>query len=376
MCATNLKRAGEGGQDTDDGNTTKKKFRSVSENNFSMPHQWQHRHCAKNLIQYDIAQISIGHVIFSVDCTLAIEGCELKSATSSSAQLILGFRCCSTSTGEGPHVRIAFDLPNSLEKLLYYHSPFHEKFSSSSNVLPVGSVGCESGNRDSFVALVPTQHQRQLDKLQSICPQFDPRLCVIVAKFRGYFPVEILLNQVNEIVDRSTKLIEPIQDGEEQLYYSIFRDGCGNRRFEPSGKMLLPQTSVSALDAVDIVFGRSDNETLLVYPFSGNEDSIEEAASGLNEVNQLENSILTQCRLAHLNGEQKVKERPARGHFVTITVQDYKRLDAEKEFNDTLVDFWMKWCDLPNIFIYLCVLFLCQYLLSLPHRFLFQDFSR
>jgi Ulp1 family protease len=88
------------------------------------------------------------------------------------------------------------------------------------------------------------------------------------------------------------------------------------------------------------------NKVLLVYPFDGREDVIEEAARGLNEASiQIRNgSQIPVQRAANTETESgESQEKSVRAHYLTIRDEDRLRLINEEFLNDTLVDFWMQW---------------------------------
>lgn len=88
----------------------------------------------------------------------------------------------------------------------------------------------------------------------------------------------------------------------------------------------------------------STNKVLLVYPFNGNDDAIENAAKGLKEAKiQIgkENVVAVQ---AEVNNEASdAQDKSVRGHYLTIRDEDRHRLTNDEFLNDTLVDFWMQW---------------------------------
>jgi hypothetical protein len=115
--------------------------------------------------------------------------------------------------------------------------------------------------------------------------------------------------------------------------------------------------------------GRNSEQIILVYPFAGDSKEIEAAAEDLNEARgmpaddsedssgdeQDKDSLKhEQNELAKIENEssgEEIKSEHAttistvrqRGHFVTIRVEDYERLDPGEWWNDSLVDLWMQW---------------------------------
>lgn len=115
--------------------------------------------------------------------------------------------------------------------------------------------------------------------------------------------------------------------------------------------------------------GKPSDQVLLVYPFAGDTQEIESAAKGLNEargigeigaesddteseedIDETMNAALADSEansrstspVPSNDAENKEKSK-RRAHFVTISVEDAKRLAPGQWLNDTLVDFWMMW---------------------------------
>jgi hypothetical protein len=89
--------------------------------------------------------------------------------------------------------------------------------------------------------------------------------------------------------------------------------------------------------------GGKDDDVLVVYPFDGDEQLIEKAAEGLKEasgVGPYNGDSSPEAVGDAMEIETKTGERH---HFLTVRVEDYKRLEPGIFLNDTLVDFWMRW---------------------------------
>jgi Ulp1 protease family, C-terminal catalytic domain len=95
----------------------------------------------------------------------------------------------------------------------------------------------------------------------------------------------------------------------------------------------------------DFVRSRNADDILLVYPFNGDAAEIEKAAEGLTEARGLdvpEDAGLNVVSDADADDPAKFS---GRGHYMTIRVADYERLEPGEYLNDTLIDFWMQWYD-------------------------------
>lgn len=95
----------------------------------------------------------------------------------------------------------------------------------------------------------------------------------------------------------------------------------------------------------DFVRNRDGEDILLVYPFNGDAAEIEKSAEGLTEARGRDfvpdYAALTVTGDADNDDSAKFS---GRGHYMTIRVADYERLEPEEYLNDTLIDFWMQWC--------------------------------
>jgi len=112
-----------------------------------------------------------------------------------------------------------------------------------------------------------------------------------------------------------------------------------------ASSLLAPQNRKRVTKRNAFLDGRPLDYALMVYPFPGKTTEIEAAAAGLNEaagtmksVSEISKEEET-CE-AEDDGEGKSRHR---AHFVTISVEDYDRLDPGEWLNDSLVDFWMQW---------------------------------
>ena len=85
-----------------------------------------------------------------------------------------------------------------------------------------------------------------------------------------------------------------------------------------------------------------DDATLMVYPFEGEKDKIEEAASNFDELSYKGTYDSKDTRDKMIRGRMS--------QVATIRVEEYAMLEPGIWLNDALVDFWMQWMsrDKPN----------------------------
>lgn len=128
---------------------------------------------------------------------------------------------------------------------------------------------------------------------------------------------------------------------------------------DESGTFCLPMTRDNKelwIDAVpepknrSFVQGKKSDEILLVYPFPGYREKIDERL--------ITEGLTKELSLVHSTGKKRTARGSAaegrdqstetlqnkqRSHFLIVRVGDYKRLIGRKWLNDTLVDLWMQW---------------------------------
>jgi hypothetical protein len=153
-------------------------------------------------------------------------------------------------------------------------------------------------------------------------------------------------------VDRLLQLHDPLEEESEALKYAA---ALTSRSAKPYEKK----------ETDDFVAGRAEDDVLLVYPFDGDTDEIEGAATGLNEAKGV-NAIIGGVEAQKASDEESsfrnrgseqdatevsfsdekqgiVSRKSERRHFLTIQVRDFERLCPGEFLNDTLVDFWIQW---------------------------------
>jgi hypothetical protein len=102
--------------------------------------------------------------------------------------------------------------------------------------------------------------------------------------------------------------------------------------------------------------GRKESDILLIYPFPGEGELIEKAARGLSEAgasmspddgtdaSSSDEAGKDQNSMDGKDDNEESRDKNRnRGHFLTVRVGDYERLEPEEFLNDTLIDFWMQW---------------------------------
>jgi hypothetical protein len=91
------------------------------------------------------------------------------------------------------------------------------------------------------------------------------------------------------------------------------------------------------------VAGRQDNYHICTYPVAGDASTIEQAADNLFHMQGVPADVSLQVAVE----DPPPDSGSRRGSRVRIQMEDHKRLLQGHNFsflNDSLVDFWMKWC--------------------------------
>jgi len=102
----------------------------------------------------------------------------------------------------------------------------------------------------------------------------------------------------------------------------------------------------------------SQNRVLLVYPFTSDMNSLEDAALGLMEASgahphshievddqqsvsdSIKKTGSNELAASTVDISKKIR---GRNHYLTIRKEDLDRLEPEEFLNDTIIDFWMRW---------------------------------
>ena len=121
----------------------------------------------------------------------------------------------------------------------------------------------------------------------------------------------------------------------------------------------------------DFVKGMEKDDVLLVYPFAGDANELEQAAadlreagaridnnrylnkpgdlsrSGVDGMSSAESSeeadLCRKATTAPTNDTKAPSKTEQRRHFLTVQVRDFERLCPGEFLNDTLIDFWFQW---------------------------------
>ena len=197
---------------------------------------------------------------------------------------------------------------------------------------------------NSFVAMriVPTADNLLNRYSKSYIPDHeDPKYRYIILEFRDATIFSAFVTRSESKLSTNVELLHIPRECCADFASSLLANNQEERKWRQRNKF---------------VAGRALDYKLLVFPFVGDPCEIESAAKGLTEAARstlpggvpTENSQQQQQTTKVMetdsdNNEDDDTKRRHRAHFVTITVEDYDRLDPGEWLNDSLVDFWMQW---------------------------------
>lgn len=138
--------------------------------------------------------------------------------------------------------------------------------------------------------------------------------------------------------------IRKLKPSEAKDYAKAFIDDT-KRESERRLTSFSPSTKKKA----GFVANLASNDILVTYPFDGDRSKMDKAGEDLNETSGVLDALPSPSEAeaaseedARGDGEAKATSF-GRGHYMTVRVTDYDRLEATEYLNDTLVDFWMAW---------------------------------
>jgi hypothetical protein len=153
----------------------------------------------------------------------------------------------------------------------------------------------------------------------------------IFCKFDGEIDLQSFLVVLRESNVRPESMSREVFDASVRYFTEI------NDEIRAKRNLVTPSKKQS------LVFkGKKDDDIILVYPFTEDQNILQEAAKGLQGfiVESLDENEVPepspQDLIANCGNRQ-------RAHAVTIRVQDYGRLEPLTWLNDSLVDFYMLW---------------------------------
>jgi Ulp1 family protease len=248
---------------------------------------------------------------------------------------------------------------NALQELKYF--AVGEETEDSAGEEPSSSSYDPENNPDVFVFVAMRVTPDEKNGLQKVPNAYSQNKCpehrYIVLEFRSDKDMKELLEEMRKCPpvspyagsSSSLKAID-VPKYAKALMNDTKKEKASRMSVKPSAKRNA------------FIADRKYDDILLVYPFAGDKEMIERASDGLNEAGaklMLEQesevhetsttkepprsvSPVPETSEDSSDNRQAIKARN-RAHYLTVTVEDYERLDPGEWLNDTLIDFWMQW---------------------------------
>ena len=289
--------------------------------------------------ELDVARIAIGKRVFSTGCILKIQ------TGTREPRFILSYKTGDSNSIVTEHKVLLED--DTLAEFQYFVSHESVPYDDQDN-------DQDDDNQLPFFALrVSPNDDNELNKYSNSYTQGgnngeeDTKKWYIVIEFRSDDSLNKTLEICRKHVSQLRLFLEDscrLSSNSTSKYTTALKDDDIK-----SAKMRTRKSKRKKRSSANTI----DNEIILVYPFDGNESSIEFAANGLSEINKFEQKQEVEssaCFSIYNANKKEKKEHPSmsvctseRSHFLTIREEDMDRLEHGEYLNDTLVDFWMQW---------------------------------
>ena len=298
--------------------------------------------------QYDAARIAIGTKVFSSDCHVKLsrsvgEALELSWKVQSTTM-----KTRSNNNAYSKHESIEIITDDILE--LKYFNPDGSEQDEVSN--SINQDDDEDENQMCFLSLkvVPADRNR-LTNHTSYNHKGSAQQRYLVIEFRSDHDFRNLLGRLKGSAKWKvfTQDVKNLTSNQARKYAkTLLEDSQKDKRLRCSSA-----GSPLRKKKVGFLAGKGSDDVLLVYPFNGEKDVLEQAAQGLTEASgrlTMEYEMPKLVALTDnpspqplLDGEGESENKRPRAHYVTIRVNDFERLEPGEFLNDSLIDFWCSW---------------------------------
>ena len=221
--------------------------------------------------------------------------------------------------------RLELDIKNGLQNVKCF-TPQH------GDVIDMAGESEEVIN-SSFLVLTMTM--TETERVEQICEgwgiDFEQADRCVAIEFRNQAELWHVLSYLENKSDTDDTI--KLDESEAQEYIARL---CSDEIYDPES----PRKKRRTFDP-EFLRGREEEDVVLVYPFAGDKTLIERASSGLDVLDDFGRDSDSE----KLPSDQAEKEESggSRGHTLTISVGDCKRLAPGTFLNDTLIDFFMQW---------------------------------
>lgn len=221
--------------------------------------------------------------------------------------------------------RLELDIKNGLQNVKCF-TPQH------GDVIDMAGESEEVIN-SSFLVLTMTL--TETERVEQICDgwgiDFEQADRCVSIEFRNQEELWHVLSYLESNSDTDDTI--HLDESKAQEYFARL---CPDETYDPES----PRKKRRTFDPV-FLRGREEEDVVLVYPFAGDKTSIERASSGLEVLGNFGRD--SDSELVLLDQAEKEESGGSRGHTLTISVGDCKRLAPGTFLNDTLIDFFMQW---------------------------------
>jgi hypothetical protein len=201
----------------------------------------------------------------------------------------------------------------------------------------------------SFVAL--TVDVEACPEVKELCPLYDPKdmdqiYRFILLEFDSPRRLEEFCDDLTNFYGWLNTLSQKIEQGKidtsenaGDLCVALTEDFESNEQSPRKKK----KASSASWEQPPFLEGKSDEDVLLVYPFSGSKHDMEKAADGIFSFFGPEKSTDSNDDSSTKRDSSEEESSNGRSHYLTITAGDCRRLEPGVYLNDTLIDFFMQW---------------------------------
>ena len=265
---------------------------------------------ANSCRECDLARISYGHKIQRVECKLMY--------FSSTMMFELSLKVPGrTRSAEARTKQLHFKFPDDLYDAGYFLS----SNAGGENTTPLADI-------ENLLCFTPQVKLREwLENVFGVIVPLTNQLPCVVCEFRCREDLEDVVADLRDIDYPEPLFFTKIDASTLPQYAEVLIEDSRNEREKRSHKS--PRKSAPSKK----FSGKDEEDELLIYPFECNPMDLSTASKGLNEIS-------IPAALIQNSSDEALS---ARGHFLTIRVGDYLRLEPMEYLNDTLIDLWMSW---------------------------------
>jgi hypothetical protein len=316
--------------------------------------------------EYGAFRIAVGMKVFFADCNIGFHdtGHLDLSFRQSQRDTRRSGRRASTKVGDeeasGKHAELRIDLKSHLTELKYFIAGDATGSDAEDATTTAKGDSDDATEQMRFLALKIDRTKE--NGLENYPNQYKSHgkateKQYVLLEFRSDKDCQDLLETMKSTNGLSAFVTDEAQlDANQAQYFSVpfVKDSAQAKRIRLRG-----MGSPTSRKKEGFLAGKQDTDTLLVYPFAGDPEDMENAARGLNEpngrcfdtdpmdieaedVSATSREMTSEGKTGNAATEIETTTR-GRTHFLTIRVEEYEHLEPGEFLNDTLINFWMRW---------------------------------